>query len=872
MKEFAVLLIFLIPMLPLAAQTQDSEDNSPGRVFGNYNVTQSIEFGGRVASTSGNQQVYDTFVNLKSGPRLLGQDLSMQSINHEGTLFDSLYLSSFGFGGDPNDVARLRVQKNKWYNFVGLYRRDENFFDYDLFANPLTLNPGITNCNTVVKGAVSTCPASAFNPQANYFYANSPHLQQTTRNMGDFDLTLLPQSMVRFRLGFARNNNKGLVDSSLEDVNIPLTQQSQVRSDRWTLGVDILPAPRTTISFTEYYEHDKVDIDYVNNPVNNLLLGSTGHQVTIPLYFPPCTIAGPQAPVTSPGVLNPLCNTGVFNYARDENVRSSFPTSQLSLKSTYFRKLDITANGGYSSGQSKVLNYSDLFYGLVSRTDNTAYLVTGEPKTRRVSGNADFGLTYHIDNKWSVSDTFRWLNWRDPGVFNQSTLNCYSNLATGETLSTPTGAPCGVPGIATSGNAPVTIGGSPTTYNQFTSYNLLEAESTIFNTTRLNWAPSRRFSGYIGYRFGRRELRTSYLAETTNFNLPSITTPVGVVPVFAPLTTDEINEHTALAGVVLRPTVAWRINADTELLYADNSFANISPRHQQRVRANSVYKVKRWANVRGGINLIESRNNWAQNFGGPGINLFPVSVAPAYGTKSHTRYYSLGAMLNPVGKVSVDFGWTYLDQKFDTAACMVLTGPTSTSPTTASVVAGPAPAVCPPTTNQPTVPATFNITNAQFNVPVTQAYQENTHTGYVNIIIRPVRRVTLILGYEITSTTGSDNWLRADNGLPLQVLGDIFGNVPGIPGNEGTSITGATTSTGTVALPGPFPNQPLGPQVFNWQRPSAGVVYEIRKHLAFKGVWAYYDYTEKEGNLPVIVTLPRNFHATLGTVSLKYSF
>ena len=34
--------------------------------------------------------------------------------------------SNFGYGGDPNDVSRLRVSKNKWYNFDALFRRDEN--------------------------------------------------------------------------------------------------------------------------------------------------------------------------------------------------------------------------------------------------------------------------------------------------------------------------------------------------------------------------------------------------------------------------------------------------------------------------------------------------------------------------------------------------------------------------------------------------------------------------------------------------------------------------------------------------------------------------------------------------------------------------
>jgi hypothetical protein len=863
-------LALLVPSLAMgqneAAQEDDSASN--GRVWGNYTVRQSIELGGRITGSSGNQQMYDTLVNLQSGPRLLGQDLSMQSIDHEGVLFDNLYLSSFGLGGDPNDVVRLRIEKNKWYNFVALYRRDKNFFDDVLFANPLTLNQGITNCSTVVGGIVRSCTsAPAFNPQASYFFTNSPHLQDTTRNMGDFNLTLFPQSAIRVRLGFARNNNQGTVNSSLEDVDIDLTQQSLSRSDRWTFGVDVQPLPRTTLSFDQFFEHDKVDIAYVNSTQNLFTLGAGGANVFIPLYFPPCvvTVAGsPQPPITAPGILNPLCNTGVFSYSRNANVRSNFPTSQLSLRSNYFRKLDVTASGTYSSGNSKVLNYDEIFYGLVSRTNNTAFQVTGPANTNRVSGNADLGLTYHLTNSWSVSDKFRWLDWRDPGVFNQSTLNCYSNVATGETLSTPTGAPCSVPGIATTGFAPAGL-----TASQAVAYNTLEAERTYFNTATLNWAPSRRFRSYVGYRYGRRELRTAYLSTTTN----SLTLAGGLVgppgaPTTSPLplSTEKINQNTALFGVVLRPTDKWRVNADAELLSADNAFAQIVPRHEQRLRANTVYKVNRWAGINGGVHFIESRNNWAENFGGPGVNLFPTVDAPAYGTKSHDRYYTLGAILTPNRRFDLDFGWTYMDQKFNIASCMVLT---------ATVVAGGAPAVCPVTTNQPTVPAQFNITAAQFSVPVTQAYQENTSSGHAILTIRPTHRVTVNLGYEITSTTGYDNWLRGDNGLPLQVLGDAFGNAPGIPGNPGTVVTGATTSAGTIAFLGPFPDQPLGAQDFNWHKLTAGIAIDVAKGVQFKGLWSYYDYNAKDENpalSQLTVVAPQDFHANVGTVSLKYTF
>ena len=61
----------------------------------------------------------------------------MQSLDHQGMLFDNLYLNSFGWGGDPNNALRLRADKNKWYNLQGSFRRDQSFSDFDLLANPL---------------------------------------------------------------------------------------------------------------------------------------------------------------------------------------------------------------------------------------------------------------------------------------------------------------------------------------------------------------------------------------------------------------------------------------------------------------------------------------------------------------------------------------------------------------------------------------------------------------------------------------------------------------------------------------------------------------------------------------------------------------
>src|SRR3984893_6363638 len=106
---------FLAVTLLFAHPTRAQDDEQKGVDQGNYNIKQSMEFGGRFASIGGDTQTYDTFVNLQQGPRLLGFTLEMQSLDHHAALFDRLYFNNFGYGGDPNDVSRLRVSKNKWY-------------------------------------------------------------------------------------------------------------------------------------------------------------------------------------------------------------------------------------------------------------------------------------------------------------------------------------------------------------------------------------------------------------------------------------------------------------------------------------------------------------------------------------------------------------------------------------------------------------------------------------------------------------------------------------------------------------------------------------------------------------------------------------
>ncbi len=65
-----LLVTTLLGLLASPALAQQEEEEK-GIDQGNYNIKQSIEFGGRFTSLGGDFQAYDTFVNLQQGPRLL---------------------------------------------------------------------------------------------------------------------------------------------------------------------------------------------------------------------------------------------------------------------------------------------------------------------------------------------------------------------------------------------------------------------------------------------------------------------------------------------------------------------------------------------------------------------------------------------------------------------------------------------------------------------------------------------------------------------------------------------------------------------------------------------------------------------------------
>ena len=239
---------------------------------GNYNIQQTIEFGYRLNEVNGNQDTYDTFVNLGSGVRLFDYTLDMRSLNHQGVFFDDLNFSNFGYGGDPNDVSRLHIDKNKWYDFHLLFRRDKNFWDYNLLANPL--NPAALNpVGSATSGCIVSPPTAAHPGLPGYCsnpsmpHANSPHALDLVRRMQDYDLTLLPQSRVRFRLGFSHYRDQGPGFFTTDSGTMPdFPENYSYTTNAYRAGVDFRLLPRTTISYDQFLNYFKQDNELLESP------------------------------------------------------------------------------------------------------------------------------------------------------------------------------------------------------------------------------------------------------------------------------------------------------------------------------------------------------------------------------------------------------------------------------------------------------------------------------------------------------------------------------------------------------------------------------------------------------------------------------
>ncbi len=154
-----------------AAQQTDAQSQG---AWGDYTVSSSVETGYRFETVSGNDAEYRSTVNFGNGIKLLDSSFAMNSKDGHGRWFDEILLTTRGLGGDPYESAEFRVQKNRWYRYDLLWRRNDYF------------NPGLTTDG-----------------------ATGAHLLDTLFDSQNHDLTILPRGNVQFFLGYTRDSQNG---------------------------------------------------------------------------------------------------------------------------------------------------------------------------------------------------------------------------------------------------------------------------------------------------------------------------------------------------------------------------------------------------------------------------------------------------------------------------------------------------------------------------------------------------------------------------------------------------------------------------------------------------------------------------------------
>lgn len=198
---------------------------------GGYKIKSRIEFGVRFRDLEGNEDKYRSDLNYKKGVRLFDSSFFATAEDSDGKPFDTLLVTSSGWGGDPNGYARINVEKIGWYNFDSTIRR---FKYYNHLLN----------------------------------LANGEHSQNTVHNMGDFNLTLLPQNRrVRFRAGFSYDNNNGpghtTFDYDRDEFPIEFDYDTKAYDVRFGADVNV---GGFNFSFTEGYRNFEENTSWSSGP------------------------------------------------------------------------------------------------------------------------------------------------------------------------------------------------------------------------------------------------------------------------------------------------------------------------------------------------------------------------------------------------------------------------------------------------------------------------------------------------------------------------------------------------------------------------------------------------------------------------------
>jgi hypothetical protein len=813
------------PTTPAASVT-----DAPEQVQKNgYEIRQTADLGGHLVGVSGSGAMYDTLVNLHSGPRVLGQTFTMHALpGSKHSLLDSLTAYSNGFGGDPINFAKLNFSKAKLYEFNGTFRRDRQYFDYDLLGNP-SIPSGVLIPYGMAAGVPTT--ASLAQPQL----MQSPVMFNTVRRMTDTMLTILPLSKVSFRVGYSQNIFQGPSMSpgyNIGKSDLLLQEYQRNSSDDFFGAMDWKPWALTRISFEEQVDHYKANSYFTIAPNQLIVQEADGTPAALgnydatssPYTITSCNTASMgsgytnatnytilSAPQTVGGrpIINPACDV-ITSYLRSQPTRILYPTESLLFQSSSIKNIAMNGDVRYTISNSHLAHYYENFQGLDTAIRSATF--TGNTTAQRRMVSMDFGLTWEATKTITLSDQVDFSNLHQPGN---------ANITPGITQNTPVTA--GNETINYAGpllaGANYSVSGNPTGTPLYAYF----GQKFLTNNATLSWEATPRATFSLTYRY-----RTHTIIQTSGTGPAS--NIIG------------IDENGGIFTAAYRPTSQWNMNGTVEILYADNSFTTVGPRQTKHYRFHTLYRPRPWATVTGAFNDLERHNN-TNNTG----------VAPLdgpLGHVDHSRIGTVGLSLAPNDHYGIDVYYAYSDVYTSTNICY-LNGASATVPGTASTTSTGAPNICPGVfvRGSTTVLSDWGPTKDFMDAP--------TQYASVSLNYSPIKKVRTAAGYRISAVSGNQFFADAQqvNGSLQSAYQSPFFNVawtlhPGLIWRAEYNYYGYGEGG------------PSGPQFCSTSTSTTAAVVPCTSLTAPTGR------TEPSSGL----TAPRNTHANILTLAVHYEF
>ena len=808
--------------------------DSPAVAPNGYTLHGSINLGGNMTSLTGSGAMYDTLVNVQSGPRVLGSSFQMQALpTKKHTLVDSLTAFSTGWGGNPYDLATMDFSKGKIYQFSGRFRRDRQYFDYNLLGNP-----NIPSGQSIPIGPTNAPTGSLAWPQVK----QSPFLYNTVRRMTDTSLTIFPISKVTYRFAYSQNVFQGpslspgasspFFAASI-GTNTQLLEQYQRNStDDFIGGIDWKPVLKTTLTFEEEVDHYKNGSYFTLAPSDFIVQEADGTKVapggwdSIPPYgirscntgsmgAPPYTILSPaQTPGGLP-IINPACSVAI-SYLRSQPTRILYPTEIFRFQSSSIPNIAMNGDVRYTEANMNLPKYYENFQGLSGAVRSITYRGNANAKRKVIA--VDYGINWNATKTISVADQIVFSNVQQPGV---------ANISKGSTLVTPPNPneTLNYLGPLTPGT-PVTVEGNPNGTPQPGFF----GQKFVTNNLMATWDGWSRATFSVTYRY-----QTHTIAEGIPHNAP-------LAPGATNNGTVTIHENGGIFNVALRPTEHWDVNGSLGLFYNDNAFTPLTPRQTQRYRVHTIIRPKSWATLSGAFNDVERHNN-TNNTG-------TASATGPLDHVDHSRVVSVGAVMSPNAHYGFDFNYSYGDVYTSTNICYDAAA-TPTLPGAAT----PSGTACPGATVR-------GATYYEFG-PVKDFMDAPTQYGSVALHVSPTSRIQSNIGYTVSSVNGSRffNDARDVNGSLVSTYQSPFVNlawtvrkawIVRAEYNFYGYGEGGPSGAALCSTSNPTPTSPVTPVPCN-----SPTLAGLQTGLTIS---------------PAGETSPRNFHANNVTLGMHYEF